>query len=47
MEKDGLKVWSKEEIAELYHSPLIELIYEAAKVHRKYNDPREVQIKFP
>ena len=44
MDKDGLKVWSKEEIAELYHSPLIELIYEAAKVHRKHNDPTEVQI---
>jgi biotin synthase len=44
MEKEGLKVWSKEEISKLYHSPLIELIYEAAKVHRKYNDPKEVQI---
>ena len=44
MEKDGLKDWTKDEIKELYHSPLIELIYQAASVHRKYNDPKEVQI---
>ncbi len=39
-----MKNWSKEEISTLYHSPLIELIYEAAKVHREHHDPREVQI---
>ena len=39
-----MKNWSREEITELYHSPLIELIYEAASVHRKYHDPKEVQI---
>ena len=39
-----MKNWSKEEISTLYHSPLIELIYEAAKVHREHHDPKEVQI---
>ncbi|MCT4665994.1 MAG: biotin synthase BioB [Flavobacteriales bacterium] len=36
--------WTKEEILEIYNKPLIELLYEAATVHRQYNDPREVQI---
>ena len=39
-----MKNWSKEEIKELYNSPLIELIYQAASVHRQYHDPKEVQI---
>jgi biotin synthase len=36
--------WSKEEIAEIYHSPIMELIYRAATIHRQYNDPSEVQV---
>ena len=36
--------WSKNEIVALYNRPLIELLYEAATVHRKYHDPREVQV---
>lgn len=39
-----MKKWTKEEIADIYHQPLLELLYQAATVHRKYNDPREVQI---
>ena len=39
-----MKNWTKQEIKELYHSPLIELIYEAASAHRQYHDPKEVQI---
>ncbi|MDP5061582.1 MAG: biotin synthase, partial [Maribacter sp.] len=27
--------WSKEEILEIYNMPLMELLYEAATVHRK------------
>ncbi len=35
--------WSKEEISALYHAPLLELVYCAAGVHRKYHDPRKIQ----
>lgn len=35
--------WTKEEISEIYHQPLLELIYQAATVHRQYHHPAEVQ----
>jgi biotin synthase len=35
---------SKEEIAEIYNMPLLELIYQAATVHRQYQDTSEVQV---
>ena len=36
--------WTKEEIIDIYNKPLLDLVYEAASVHRKYHNPREVQI---
>jgi biotin synthase len=36
--------WSREEIAEIYNSPVMDLIYRAATVHREFNDPNEVQV---
>jgi biotin synthase len=36
--------WTREDIAEIYNSPVLELIYRAASVHRAYNDPSEVQV---
>lgn len=36
--------WSREEIAEIYNTPILELIYKAASVHRQFNDPQEVQV---
>src|SRR5450755_4804707 len=36
--------WTKEEIAEIYHKPLLDLVYEAATVHRENKDYSEVQI---
>jgi biotin synthase len=36
--------WTKEEIAEIYHTPLLDLIYQAATVHRENKDYAEVQI---
>lgn len=36
--------WTKEEIAEIYNSPLLDLIYRAATVHRENKDYAEVQI---
>src|SRR5688572_15016063 len=36
--------WSREEIAEIYNKPLLELIYQAATIHREYQDTAEVQV---
>lgn len=36
--------WSVEEISEIYHSPLLDLVYRAATVHRQYHTPGEVQV---
>lgn len=36
--------WTKEEIGEIYHSPLLELMYKAATVHRQFNATGEVQV---
>lgn len=35
--------WSVEEVRTLYHTPLLELVFEAASVHRRHHDPRAVQ----
>ncbi len=39
-----MKDWTLEEIIELYNSPLIELVFKAATIHRQHHNPREVQI---
>mgnify|MGYP006428121511 CR=1 FL=1 len=36
--------WTKEEISEIYHSPVLDLIYRAATVHREYHEAQEVQV---
>jgi len=36
--------WSKEELLEIYNRPLLEVVYEAASVHRSWHNPEEVQI---
>lgn len=36
--------WTKEEILAIYHKPFMDLIYEAATVHRKHHDPNVVQV---
>ena len=36
--------WTREEVSAIYHRPVLELIYEAATVHRQNNDPQEVQV---
>jgi len=35
--------WSKEEISEIYNRPLLELVFDAAVVHRLHHNPRQVQ----
>lgn len=39
-----MKNWTKAEILEVYNKPLLELVYEAATVHRQYHKAGEVQI---
>jgi len=36
--------WTKEEILAIYNKPMMELLYEAATVHRKHHDPNTVQV---
>ena len=36
--------WKKEEVLALYNKPLMELLYEAATVHRLHHDPNTVQV---
>lgn len=36
--------WTKEEILEIYNKPMMDLLYEAASIHRKYHDPNVVQV---
>lgn len=35
--------WTKAEIAEIYHSPLLDLVFTGARVHRMHHDPQAVQ----
>ena len=36
--------WTKEEVMEIYNKPLMDLLYEAATIHRQYHDPNTVQV---
>ena len=36
--------WTLPEVEQLYHTPLMELVYRAAGVHRQYHDPGEIQV---
>lgn len=36
--------WTRKEIEEIYNRPLLELIYDAATVHRQYHETGEVQV---
>jgi len=36
--------WTRQEIAEIYNTPLLELIYQAATIHREHQDTAEVQV---
>ena len=38
------KEWTKEEVIKLYNKPLLQLVFDAAKVHREHHDPTEVQV---
>jgi biotin synthase len=42
--KVNTKYNTKEALLELYNKPLLELVFEAATVHRQFHNPREVQM---
>lgn len=35
--------WSREQVSDIYHTPLMDLIYKSASVHRLHHDPHSVQ----
>lgn len=36
--------WAKTEIKDIYDSPLLDLVYRAASVHRQHHDPGKIQL---
>lgn len=36
--------WTLAEAEEIYHSPFLNLVFQAASVHRQFHDPQEVQV---
>lgn len=36
--------WTKEEIAKIYHTPLLELIFNASEIHRKFQEPNTIYL---
>lgn len=38
------KIWTEEEILSVYNKPFLELVYEAAHMHRQHHDPNKIQI---
>lgn len=38
------RIWTREEVVALYNKPMMDLLYEAASVHRQYHDPNKVQV---
>lgn len=41
---DHSKKWTREKVVALYNKPLMDLLYEAATVHRQNHDPNKVQV---
>ncbi len=40
----NLEQYSLQDVRELYHRPLLDLVYEAASIHRQHHDPNEMQM---
>lgn len=36
--------WTLDEIKQIYHQPLLELVFQSASLHRTFHDPRKVQV---
>ncbi len=44
MSKDIRNNWTIDEVRAIYNTPLLDLVFKAAFLHRKYNDTSEVQV---
>ncbi len=44
MTEDTRHDWSLDELQHLHDQPLLELVFQAASVHRQHHDPREMQV---
>src|SRR6478672_9428715 len=36
--------WTRDQVRDVYSSPLLDLVFRAAAVHRQHHDPAEVQV---
>lgn len=36
--------WTQNQIADIYHRPILDLVFQSASVHRQYHDAKEVQM---
>ncbi|NET70222.1 MAG: biotin synthase BioB [Sphaerospermopsis sp. SIO1G2] len=36
--------WQKDEILDIYNTPFLELVYQAASVHRQFHNPQQIQV---
>jgi len=36
--------WTRESVREIYHRPLLDLIFAAQQIHRKFHDPNRIQL---
>ncbi|MBC8112672.1 MAG: biotin synthase BioB [Verrucomicrobia bacterium] len=36
--------WTRQEITDIFNTPVLDLIYQAATIHRQHHDPQEVQV---
>ena len=36
--------WTKEEVQRIYDTPLLDLVFRSATVHRQYHDPTKIQL---
>jgi biotin synthase len=38
------KMWTRDEVQEVYDSPLLQLVFRSASVHRMHHDPSKIQL---
>ena len=43
MQTDIRYDWSLQEVEDIYNRPLLDLVFEAASIHRRYHDPQDIQ----
>jgi len=36
--------WTRDSVREIYHRPLLDLIFAAQQIHRKFHDPNRIQL---